>query len=162
MKTVEINRPRWTIDVLMTIKEFNMNNLTDVVEHWLQGKVNDAVARHSSRIAYLEGFVSTLSERLDKLEKDSPEFPGLFSHVEHMSECSSELQKRVDKLEKAYPGMATTKDLLKDTRAEVLMDKLQPLIEQVIRNELEGCVKHCELEESATGGGLLVTVNLSM
>lgn len=96
-----------------------MNNLTDVMQYWLQGQINDAVAGHSSRIAYLEDRISSLSERLVKLEK-------------------------------AYPDMATTKDLQKDTRPEVLMDKLQPLIEQLIRNELEGCVKHCELEETVT------------
>lgn len=124
-----------------------MNNLTDVVEHWVQSKVNDAVAGHSCRITYLEGFVSTLSERLDKLEKAYPDFPGLSSHVEHMSEHVSTVSQRLLKLEKAYPDMATTKDLQKDTRPEVLMDKLQPLIEQLIRNELEGCVKHCDLEE---------------
>jgi len=90
-----------------------MNNLTDVMQYWLQGQINDAVAGHSSRIAYLEDRINSLSKHLVKLEK-------------------------------AYPDMATTKDLQKDTRPEVLMDKLQPLIEQLIRNELEECVSATE------------------
>lgn len=90
-----------------------MNNLTDVMQYRLQGQINNTVAGHSSRIAYLEDRISSLSERLVKLEK-------------------------------AYPDMATTKDLQKDTRPEVLMDKLQPLIEQLIRNELEECVSATE------------------
>lgn len=48
-------------------------NLTDTIQHWLQGQINDAVAGHSSRIGYLEGYISSLSERLEKLEKAYPD-----------------------------------------------------------------------------------------
>lgn len=142
-------------------------NFSDTIQHWLQGQINAAVDGHSARLERLEAAVThaqcqderikrleaqvfELNERLLTFQERYPDFPGLSSHVEHMSEHVSTISNRLDKLEKAYPDMATTKDLLKDTRPEVLMDKLQPLIEQVIRNELEGCVKHCELEETVT------------
>lgn len=125
-----------------------MNNLTDVVEQWLQSKVNDTVAGHSSRIAYLEECVSRLSERLEKLEKSSPEALGLSSHIEYLNEFNTEMLKRVDKLEKAYPDMATTKDLLKDTDPAVLADKLHEYIEQLVDGKLGECVKEVHLEEN--------------
>lgn len=142
-------------------------NFSDTIQHWLQGQINAAVDGHSARLERLEAAVThaqyqderikrleaqvfELNERLLTFQERYPDFPGLSSHVEHMSENVSTISNRLESLEKAYPDMATTKDLLKDTRPEVLMDKMQPLIEQVIRNELEGCVKHCELEETVT------------
>ena len=117
-----------------------MNNLTDVMQHWLQGQINDAVAGHTSRIAYLEDCNSALLRRLEKLEAGSPDFPGLSSHVEHMSEL-------VGRLEKAYPDMATTKDLLKDTDPAVLTDKMHEYIEQVVDGKLDGYARRGDLED---------------
>lgn len=123
-----------------------MNNLTDIVEHWLQGKVNDAVAGHTSRIASLEDRVSRLSERLEKLENSSPEPLGLSSHVEHLNQLGSELLKRVTKLDQAYSDMATMKDLQKDTRPEVLMDKLHSAIVRLLKDFLQEYVKEVDLD----------------
>lgn len=125
-----------------------MNNLTDVMQYWLQGQINDAVAGHSCRITYLEECVSSFSERLEKLEKSSPEALGLSSHIEYLNEFNTEMLKRVDKLEKAYPDMATTKDLLKDTDPAVLADKLHEYIEQLVDGKLGECVKEVHLEEN--------------
>ena len=96
-----------------------MNNLTDVMQYWLQGQINDAVAGHSCRITYLEDRISSLSERLVKLEK-------------------------------AYPDMATTKDLQKDTDPSVLADKMHEYIEQVVDGKLDGYARRCDLEEDVT------------
>lgn len=120
-----------------------MNNLTDVVEHWLQSKVNDAIAGHSSRIASLEDRVSSLSERL---EKGYPDYATLSSHVEHLNQLGSELLKRVTKLDQAYSDMATMKDLQKDTRPEVLMDKLHSAIVRLLKDFLQEYVKEVDLD----------------
>lgn len=122
-----------------------MNNLTDVLQCWLQGQINDAVAGHSSRIAYLEGFVSSLSERL---EKGYPNYADLSSRVERLNQLGSELLKRVTKLDQAYSDMATMKDLQKDTNPSVLADKMHEYIEQVVDDKLGECVKEVHLEEN--------------
>lgn len=105
-------------------------NISDTIQHWLQGQINAAVDGHSVRLERLETAVTHAQyqdERIKRLETQ------VF-----------ELIERLLKLEKAYPDMATTKDLLKDTDPAVLADKMQPLIEQLIRNELEECVSATE------------------
>lgn len=141
-------------------------NFSDTIQHWLQGQINAAVDGHSARLERLEAAVThaqyqderikrleaqvfELNERLLTFQERYPDFPGLSSHVEHMSEHVSTISKRLDKLEKAYPDMATTKDLLKDTRAETLIDKLQPMIEREIHRALYTTyVKQDELGEA--------------
>jgi len=136
-------------------------NFSDTIQHWLQGQINAAVDGHSARLEHLEAAVTHAQyqdERIKRLETQAFELSEHLSRSEKLDTatdccsrvvplvegCVSSLNERLTKLEKAYPDMATTKDLQKDTRPEVLMDKLQPLIEQLIRNELEECVSATE------------------
>jgi len=43
-----------------------MSNLTDVLQHWLQGEINTCVAGHQSRIDHLEARVEALAHVIDR------------------------------------------------------------------------------------------------
>lgn len=110
------------------------NNLADVLQHWLQGQINTTVDGHSARLEYLEAAVTHaqyLDERIKRLEAQM-----------HSANV------RLLNLEKAYPDMATTKDLLKDTDPERLLDKMHPKLIQLFQTFLQDYVKEIDLEEN--------------
>ena len=138
-------------------------NFSDTIQHWLQGQINAAVDGHSARLERLEAAVThaqyqderikrleaqvfELNERLLTFQERYPDFPGLSSHVEHLNQLGSELLKRVTKLDQAYSDMATMKDLQKDTRPEVLMDKLHSAIVRLLKDFLQEYVKEVDLD----------------
>lgn len=127
-------------------------NLTDTLQHWLQGQINTAVDGHNSRLEYLESNMTHakhLEERIKSLELRCATLSDRLQAIEAQVTAAPfiQLYERLQNLEKAYPDMATTKDLLKETDPAVMVDKMHSFLDRELNSKLQAYVRRCDIEE---------------
>ena len=70
-------------------------NLTDVIQHWLQGQINDAVAGHSSRIDRLEKQLDDAKYIIERVKLAE-------AKASHLEKVNATLNERLMNVEKAF------------------------------------------------------------
>ena len=97
-------------------------------------------AKHlEERIKSLELRCATLSDRLQAIEAQATAVPFI------------QLYERLQNLEKAYPDMATTKDLLKETDPAAMVDKMHSFLDRELNSKLQAYVRRIFLPMSLRG-----------